>query len=109
MKVRRQWYAVRCCCAPMKLFGFIPLPDPTPKQTIRDRCGQVHHVEVMAVSKHRRCLTSMRDFTAAANYDPAAADELFVDDELAVYSDDRPLEFWRTIPGFIEAGNQEDE
>jgi hypothetical protein len=59
----------------------------------------------MRVSKHRCRLPAVYDGAII----PDPGDALFIDDELAIHSDDRPIEFWRTIPGFVETANQEEE
>ena len=97
-------YPVRCCCEPTKLYGVIELPDGVREGTttiVRERPsipanwltqekpmvtsdGNIHSIKLMRVVDHRSGL-----------------------DEVAVYSDDRPIEFWRKIIGFTELKPQD--
>lgn len=92
------WYAVRCCCQPTKIFGFIQLHSKSQMQNVLDNCGYAHTVELKAMQE-----------VAPIRLDrerPPMQAELTVQKELAIYSDDRPIEFWRTIPGFLEVKYQ---
>jgi hypothetical protein len=78
--VTARWYAVRCCCQPTKLLGWIRLPTEAEER---------------------------RAWTALSRRDGPTYVELkrLTDEgvsEVAVYSDDRPIEFWRTVDGFRE-------
>jgi hypothetical protein len=77
------WIAVRCCCQPTKVFGFMRLDRD-------DRPGTVRVVDVQG-TRHQVELKRYSDGNGLLN------------DEIAVYSDDQPLEFWRRIVGFVEA------
>ena len=72
---------VRCCCTPTKIFG--QYPWPTHRNTIKvvDVEGEVHILE-------RRVIASRPGLPYT---------------EYAIYSEDRPIEFWRMLPGFVEA------
>jgi hypothetical protein len=81
------WYPVRCCCSPQKIFGFLPLPHQLVKQCknqaiLKDRNGKSHQIELRTLYN--------------------GINEVNLTEELAVYSDDMPIEFWRTMPGFKE-------
>jgi len=79
------WYPVRCCCTPRKIFGFIRLPaDAGHIYRVTDRRGTVHELELRPIR-----------YVFDADADCSS--------ELAIYSDDRPLEFWHMLPGFVEA------
>lgn len=91
---RDRWYAVRCCCTPQKVFGFIRLEDGPHDFRVQENSGQVHQITV-------------RDF---CSYNPRPTPAGAIPQEYvaparepAIYSDDRPLEFWRSIVGFVEA------
>jgi len=97
--VRCSWYPVRCCCQPHKIFGFLKLPDSSKStHTIADRSGSEHIVELRPIRELRR----VDDPQTAGAYVDAVYDAVCSDEERAVYSDDRPIEFWRTISGFVE-------
>lgn len=101
-----RWLAVRCCCAPRKIFGFLRVPldrlhvvasrvwAPGSVQ-VKDAAGAPHALELRLSCEYR--------------HDSELAGKPKATDELAIYSDDRPIEFWRTIPGFVEAASGEGE
>lgn len=75
-----QWVAVRCCCTPKRVLGFMRLDQ-----------GIVR-------AGHR--------FRQRGNGRPASRESTWPDTyrrEFAIYSEDRPIEFWRQVMGFIEA------
>jgi hypothetical protein len=82
------WVAVRCCCQPTNIFGFLRLDRRAgPTVSVPDIFGSVHQLELKTFC------------SAPPNYAaPAEAGA-----EIAVYSDDRGIDFWRRIPGFVEA------
>lgn len=101
MKLMRQWFAVRCCCTPMKILGFFALePRGGSEYYVRDAHGQEHRIELKLISK----------MTCVAGEPPLPAFnvDFYEDREIAIYSDDRPIQFWRTIPGFVEAQHEEE-
>lgn len=83
----RRWFAVRCCCRPRSIMGFVlaSAPDGVKSLTVTDAIGDKHRVALERIA-------TRADFNGLS----------VVSDELAIYSDDRPLEFWRTIHGFVE-------
>ena len=98
------WIAVRCCCKPTKVFGFIKQPVD------RARRGYVR------LMKRRESISAIVNLNSAP--EPVSNDEFYADvrietmsgfengelsREIAIYSEDRPIEFWRTIEGFVEA------
>lgn len=102
-----QWFAVRCCCTPQKVFGFLRLLAPnnpltTHHTTLTDNNGQQHPIKIMPIYSNPNM--SSHFGRVLFNMDPVQFLE-HTKPELAVYSDDRPLEFWRNIPGFVEAPN----
>ena len=93
-KSSHNWYAVRCCCTPQKVFGFLRLPvsvvDNGPFITVAEvRTGKGTKTKWKT---HRICLRHI-----AMLYGHQM--------ELAIYSDDRPIEFWRRIEGFMEVSD----
>jgi hypothetical protein len=98
-------YAVRCCCQPSKVLGFINGPDecrafairtlPVNNSTFVGGCeppafdAGFHQAEVRDIWLPDRM--PMLGMPATGRY------------EKAVYSDDRGIEFWRTVQGFEEA------
>lgn len=94
-------YPVRCCCQPQKILGWLELPEGLPSG---------YEITMATVPPLR-----LADFPCASAVDPAAMPAINFEKirlrsygrpgqwEIAVYSDDRPIEFWRKVPGFIEA------
>jgi hypothetical protein len=77
---------VRCCCQPQKILGRLPVP----KQALEYGYWRVPTMSIGAgLETH---IIEVRKFNNG-----------HYGQEIAVYSDDRPVEFWRGIPGFIEA------
>lgn len=76
-------YAIRCCCTPNKVLGWIEGPADVPAWLVLGYMKwpgdkpQKHRIEV-------------REFQQGHST------------ERAVYSEDRPIEFWRAVPGFQE-------
>jgi hypothetical protein len=83
---RNHWVAVRCCCTPQKVLGFLLLSE----DQVRARQFRTVHLDGPV---------TLRQFAEAHRGDNM---ELTVTDELAIYSDDRPIEEWRRVPGFVE-------
>lgn len=92
---------VRCCCDGVKILGTLELPE--------------HEIKAM-VKIHR---PPVREFSSYKDFDPdapvlpiTAPPPEYIEikrfrnadgtSEDAVYSDDRPIEYWRTVPGFRE-------
>lgn len=97
----QQEYPVCCCCQPQKVLGRVTLPAG-----LQPRC------RVRACKRSmRRQLEPLPDRRAPVAMPPRHVIKLrqFTDpenriDEIAIYSDDRPIEFWRAIEGFRENG-----
>ena len=105
------WRAVRCCCQPTKLLGFLRLPDRhAVLYKITDRAGVRHTVEIRSIGESTiiRETKHARDCAFVTSDGPApctcgsAATRTTIERELAVYSEDRGVDFWRTIPAFVE-------
>lgn len=80
------WFPVRCCCQPQKIFGFIRLPDME-RSNVVDKRGNVHKLELRSMANCKMTVLN---------------NQLEYERELAIYSDDRPIEFWRSVVGFLE-------
>lgn len=83
---------VRCCCQPLKILGTLEVSG-------------VSHPRLMVREKFELPRPSLHP--TVSNSAPCHELKImtFVDGqhhERAIYSDDRPIEFWRKIPGFIE-------
>lgn len=92
-----QWYPVRCCCTPQKIFGFIQLPVGIRRHQIRLRVDlpstasfDFAEIKPIAVMDNSKAEIEVRGISVEYNR------------EFAVYSDDRPIEFWRRVIGFVE-------
>lgn len=94
-----EWYPVRCCCQPSKIFGFLRLPAGDKTTLVRGPGGTRHLVELRVFQEVHETTDEM---VAALQADLSFVADLDSSKELAVYSDDRPIEFWRGIPGFVE-------
>ncbi len=70
----REWLPVRCCCTPVKILGFLSVPKSDGIGTLRmiNRYGPMIVADLDV--KFARC----NGF-----------------DERAIYSEERPIEFWR--------------
>lgn len=84
---------VRCCCQPAKILGTLEVPMAEPGSFSIAVLGGMPPVVLCgsptAVSYETHEI-KIREFGQFGRY------------ERAVYSDDRGIEFWRKIPGFIE-------
>lgn len=96
-----RWFPVNCCCQPDVLFGFLRLPEGGLLHVVKDRDGTEHRIEL-------KRLRQARTFSSALMLDSAkvALEIPETAEEIAIYSDDRPLEFWRTLPGFREVSDK---
>lgn len=81
------WYAVRCCCDPQKIFGFIRLSSSAPENNIVDLDGQLHPIRLAPLTERRQSSDEAGTIKAR---------------EIAIHSEHRPIEFWRRIRGFVE-------
>ena len=84
------WHAVRCCCNPQRIFGFIRLTASAPENSVIDIDGNLHAIRLAPLSERRQ---SSGEAGATRGR------------ELAIHSEHRPIEFWRRIRGFVEASN----
>jgi len=103
-----QWFAVRCCCTPLKVFGFLRLEAMQGMRgefrNIKDIMGTSHPIKLVPITDG---ICPSVETRLLAKFDVTTLE--FPSQEIAIYSEDRPLEFWRTIPGFVEATNVQNE
>lgn len=90
---------VRCCCQPQKILGTLEVPSLNPIQrftimTLAPRYAAPRYAGADATEIKYHTI-QLKYFCQGLNGDDSG--------ELAVYSDDRPIEFWRQFKGFIEA------
>ena len=70
------------------------------KRTVTDKEGHKQPIELKAIYIGRCPKASVLPF----DNEPTLTQMMrYTTPEVAIYSDDRPIEFWRTIPGFVEA------
>jgi hypothetical protein len=89
-----QWLAVRCCCNPKKILGFLPVQERSILSGIA-RVQQTYDPDIM--------LAMHQSFVSDAMLKVHGVKIRQYGMEHAVYSDDRPVEFWRKIHNFVEA------
>lgn len=94
-------YNVRCCCQPKKILGTLELQDGLrdgdrlPVMIIDS--SSIEYIQLRRfVQWHRTDINQV----AVPNFDNMPPMEEI--DEIAIYSDDRPIEFWRRVHGFQE-------
>jgi hypothetical protein len=79
---------VRCCCQPTKVFGTMEVPEGAQK-------GQPVNYFYIPTRDNPRELIEVRHIWI--NIGNGVSEQ-----QKAVYSDDRPIEFWRRLKGFKE-------
>jgi hypothetical protein len=94
MENRMVWLAVRCCCTPTKLFGFMPVSEREAQG--REIVVDGHRLQIQRISE-----CTIHDREALMRDGPMP--EPTFNTERAIYSEDRSLSFWRAMPGFVEA------
>ncbi len=80
-------FEVRCCCNPKKLLGTLMLSD-----NVRVAHGLTHR---LAVPGGNEVTIRFQKYTDGRLIGSARS-------RLAIPSDERPIEFWRNVPGFVE-------
>ena len=90
---------VRCCCLPQKVFGTLEVPDDIARNGGTFR---IPYMERPFAEFHDNWDKEPSQFgTYTIEVRPFVIDSFIR--KMAVYSDDRPIEFWRELPGFVEA------
>lgn len=95
-------YEVRCCCQPRKVFGTLsgPVLDAPGRFKVRLKS----YYEKFLKSTHLPHQPSVKIF----DYQEVEVKVMYLDPGfgmksiLAIYSEDRPIEFWRDVVGFEE-------
>jgi hypothetical protein len=96
----RQFFAIRCCCQPSKVLGFLLLPkNGGSLRTIVDGRGQSHQITIKDIYQITPPCTQYRDSGVPVEW--SRADESVETHEFAIYSEDRGEDFWLSIPGFV--------
>ncbi|MGY4269690.1 MULTISPECIES: hypothetical protein [unclassified Bradyrhizobium] len=90
-------YLVRCCCEPDKILGYLTVPH------------EMRNGERYPICRMDQLLINARPFEPSELVHSKIETALFRtlinadgNREIAVYSDDRPIEFWRGVRGFEE-------
>jgi hypothetical protein len=93
---------VRCCCQPTKILGTLELPARVGpghlqvlKHVVRAPAGPLPFtVTFPAPAKDATVMYASIELKTFQRVDGGS--------ELAVYSDERPIDYWRTFHGFVE-------
>jgi hypothetical protein len=101
-----RWIAVRCCCQPQKVLGFIRLPQSLLYQSTlflprKVAWGPDAMAGITHDPKGHTDLLSKVEVQLKTS-GSICREDFSRQEELAIYSDDRPIEFWREIVGFVE-------
>ena len=88
-----RWFAIRCCCTPQRILGFLKVPMPASGETpeavqVTTADGRTHVVDVRPII--------MRG--------PGV-----VQQELALYSEGRSAEFWDEVAHFVPLRGKRDD
>jgi hypothetical protein len=101
------WLAVRCCCQPVKVVGFLRLPRKIAAAqvtTIVDIAGQRHEIQIREMASYDEACRIMMNGGKLVSYLKGDVVQPRAELERAIYSEERPIDFWRRIPGFVEVG-----
>lgn len=98
---------VRCCCEPERILGTLPVPMEAARRGFFQVARRASPVFTMRVGKRPGpgSVTTLRGAETILIKPFAAGPR--APTELAVYSDELPIEFWREIPGFVEGDRVE--
>jgi hypothetical protein len=100
---------VRCCCQPAKILGTMEVPAPISERggffqivlrsqwllTGDPQPSSADNIQTLEVRRIDLCCFTDEVLLYAAVPLPRET-------ELAVYAEERPIEFWRAVPGFRE-------
>lgn len=92
--IYKRWYAVRCCCTPKKIFGFLPLSGDL-NADLRRGTYIVVDIDGNPINIRLEKMSSI----SCSDID------IDMENELAIYSEDRPIELWRRLKNFVEVTN----
>lgn len=90
---------VRCCCQPTKILGTMEVPSSmtspgTFRVLLRSSLGPLAEWKPQELSSEQPIKTEVLKTATIAGFRG--------EPELAVYGEERPMEFWRQIPTFRE-------
>lgn len=95
-------YNVRCCCQPKKILGTLRLPTGLKHRdtiVVQEHWGPSWAFNADDFDSPKEPMTVVVHQVELREFGGPPWDNC----EIAVYSDDRPIEFWRKICGFTEA------
>jgi hypothetical protein len=96
----RQFFAVRCCCQPTKVIGFLLLPKGGGNdRTIIDCNGRPQKIQIKTSTQYAPPAPHFTQYGYPVGGEPFETTVVYL--EQAIYSEDRGEEFWLTIPGFV--------
>lgn len=100
----RLHYPIRCCCSPLTLFGWLEGPADVSEFWVPERLqAPVWNAPgSAAVPIHRGHRVQVMLFGRIAG-------DGMREHEHAIYSDDRPAEFWQALQGFTPASPEDIE
>ena len=97
---------VRCCCQPTKILGTLEILSLPPHAS---QCPGMYNRTTVAVYALEEFFVSDGPLLSPSTTAPYKKEIVqlrsFGHRELAVYSEERPIEFWRGILGFEENDN----
>lgn len=96
--MEERWLAVRCCCTPTKILGFLKLPASVCKP------GEVPVAVARRVELRSFSIDdSVKPYETVVAYERVHLRHYGYPSELAVYSEEKPAEHWRKFEGmFVE-------
>lgn len=101
-EIEYRWIAVRCCCQPTKVLGFLRATAQQLKARSITLPPRTSSFDLEAPGLPMVGLTLERpevlEILPISN-----ARGVYYESESAIYSEDRPIEFWRSVKGFVEA------
>ncbi len=99
---------VRCCCQPQKILGTLEVPHAANGQVWRSRFQEAFFAAMVREELPKLVPTGSIPMDATTSIKTKIIKlKMFhgdgaYDEEVAVYSEERPLEFWRQFYGFKE-------
>jgi len=94
MTTLQMTYAVRCCCQPTKILGYLDGPIGISEFEIPEQIFAPY-----SISSN----TDLTDTVKTTKFVVRSYGNSPLETERAIYSEDRPIEFWRNVPGFRES------
>ena len=97
------WIAVRCCCEPGRVLGFVRLPQEAVRPRAvyrlprREAWGPEALARITSSPIHDQDVIERAEVRFEVMGGPA-----YHQKELAIPSGDKPVEWWRDVVGFVE-------